>query len=68
MSQQQLPKSVLAAALGPYCSLRPPLQPNLWEVAAWEIDTWEDAFWKIPLQKYLTPFQVHERHLVVKTY
>ena len=35
--KRQFPKSVLAAALGPHCSLRRLRGPNLWEVTAWEI-------------------------------
>ena len=66
-SKWQLPKSVLAAALGPHFSLQRLRGPNLtfgklplgklhiWVVATWEIVTWEVALGKMPLGKYLTP-------------
>ena len=42
----------LAAALGPYCSLR---CLRGWEVATWKIVTWEVALGTMPLGKYPTP-------------
>ena len=51
----QLPKSVLAAALGPHCSLRRLRRPNLTfgklplgKLHSWEVATWEAALGKIP--------------------
>ena len=61
------PKSVLAAALCPHCSLQRLRGPNLtflkllhgklhiWEVATWDFVTWEVALGKMPSGKYLTP-------------
>ena len=78
--KQQLPKSVLAAALGtqhvlaaalgPHCSLRRLRGPTLtfgmlslgilhiWEVATWETVTWDVALGRMSLGKYLTPFKL----------
>ena len=63
----QFPKSVLAAALIPLAcssrSARPPLEPvapkkAFGKLHIWKVDTWEVALVKMPLWKYLTPFNI----------